>query len=386
MVRVACVMMERDEDDLLAPWLLYHGYLFGFENLYVFDNGSSSSVTLEVIRRFQKVGVNFDFSLSEPRDYEAKGRATQDKINSLHDSGKYDMYFPLDCDEFVVVHGTEGLTCCRNEIMAVLEAVAKPRGVRVVVAPLFNVPGYPSEFYFLGQQKVFFAGGGVGHLEHGNHHGGIPGADHPRRSMITYLHFHNRTFPALRKHALTKLANRVDVNDKEKLLSYTGHGDHLVNYFKMSERDYVASFAARDTVDLPEFLDLLDALGCGRDIRRATYADTAGIERTGVVVSARIDRAGYWAANPDVAAHETPPLQHYVRHGRRERRRLKPNAPPAAAPTAPSAPPAAAPAGAAAPAVAIVPAVAPPPAAPPAAAATAPVMAAPAVAPAPAQA
>ena len=40
MARVRCIMMQKDESFLLEPWLLYNGYLFGFENLTVYDNGS----------------------------------------------------------------------------------------------------------------------------------------------------------------------------------------------------------------------------------------------------------------------------------------------------------------------------------------------------------
>ena len=73
-MKPACIMMQRNEDDLLAPWLAYHGYLFGFENLYVIDHELTSSVTLDVIRRFKAAGVNFDFSYKRPSDYEGKGR------------------------------------------------------------------------------------------------------------------------------------------------------------------------------------------------------------------------------------------------------------------------------------------------------------------------
>ena len=37
MPKVACFMMQKNEQTLLEPWLIYHGHLFGFENLYVWD-------------------------------------------------------------------------------------------------------------------------------------------------------------------------------------------------------------------------------------------------------------------------------------------------------------------------------------------------------------
>jgi hypothetical protein len=40
---VRIIMMQRNEVDLLYPWVLYHGLRFGFENLHIIDNGSDDS-------------------------------------------------------------------------------------------------------------------------------------------------------------------------------------------------------------------------------------------------------------------------------------------------------------------------------------------------------
>ncbi len=319
----ACVMMQQDEDDLLAPWLAYHGYLFGFENLYVFDNGSTHSVTLDIIRRFQGAGVKFDFSYCEDADYEKKGEIVRSKINELDAGGRHNAYFPLDCDEFLVALGNKGLSCARGEVLTQIDRLVKKRGVLIIPSLLYNIPGEPTAFYFQDQQKVCFSGGGVSHLDHGNHNGGMPGTDAPcLGNALSYLHFHNRSFVAVRNHALQKLKNRVDVSDKQRLLSYKGHGDHLIRYFSMNEREYVNSFASLDIVMFPAFISLLAALGVDSDIMRATYSPIS-VERTGTLFTAEFDGDAYWRANPDVAARQTPALFHYYRHGKREKRRLR---------------------------------------------------------------
>ena len=66
MTRVACLMMQKDEALLLRPWLLYHGLLFGFENLYVYDNGSTSDAVLAILREFAAVGVHVDDAHTAP--------------------------------------------------------------------------------------------------------------------------------------------------------------------------------------------------------------------------------------------------------------------------------------------------------------------------------
>ena len=41
-MRVACVTMQKNEDLCLEPWILYHGYLFGFENIFILDHNSTT--------------------------------------------------------------------------------------------------------------------------------------------------------------------------------------------------------------------------------------------------------------------------------------------------------------------------------------------------------
>jgi hypothetical protein len=92
----------------------------------------------------------------------------------------------------------------------------------------------------------------------------------------------------------------------------------------MTEADYLGGFAGRDLVMFPAFLSLLAALGVDGGLRRASFGDVSGIEYTGDIYAAEFDGEAYWGANPDVAQRETPALFHYYRHGRRERRKLRP--------------------------------------------------------------
>ena len=49
--------MVKDEVDIIEDWILYHGTLFGFENLYIVDNMSNDG-TYEVIQKYEKNGVH----------------------------------------------------------------------------------------------------------------------------------------------------------------------------------------------------------------------------------------------------------------------------------------------------------------------------------------
>src|SRR4051794_34461386 len=101
MPTAACIMMQKDEAFLLRPWLAYHGYLFGYENLFVFDNGSTLPNVRATLTEFARKGVNVDWDHASRDNYLAKGELIGDRIRTLEAAGEYDFMIPLDCDEFM---------------------------------------------------------------------------------------------------------------------------------------------------------------------------------------------------------------------------------------------------------------------------------------------
>ena len=109
MARTACVLAQKDEDLLLRPWLLYHGYLFGFENLHVCDNGSSRDDVLATLQEFISLGVRVDFASPDAVDTEDPQGAIHRKTGELRQDGRYDVVLSLGCDEFLVINGRDGI-------------------------------------------------------------------------------------------------------------------------------------------------------------------------------------------------------------------------------------------------------------------------------------
>ena len=72
-MNIAILMMQKNESELLDKWLRYHGYLVGFENLYVYDNGSESQEIISLLEKYQQFGVNVDFEHNQRADFEGKG-------------------------------------------------------------------------------------------------------------------------------------------------------------------------------------------------------------------------------------------------------------------------------------------------------------------------
>jgi len=327
MISAACVMMQRNEEDLLEPWLLYHAYLFGFENLYVIDNGSSSAAVRATMERFRRVGVHFDTSFSRPSDYERKHAIVAEKITSLKHAKGHDFYFPMDCDEFVALFDQTGITLGRTAILDYLERLAATadRTMFRIKAQAFNVPGESCKFYLEDLSKVFFTEGEVEYLEHGNHNGRLWGETGEQHVPITYLHFRNKPFRDLLRHAREKLKNRVDVGDLGAVMAYRGHGDHMVPYFSMTEADYLGSFAHKPAFIVPEFHDLIEVLGASKAMGRVC-ACPEWERGTGDLIELPpgFDGDLYLQANLDVAQARMHPIVHYHLYGKEERRRLRP--------------------------------------------------------------
>ena len=54
--------MVKDEVDVVEDWVLYHGTLFGFTNLYVIDNYSVDGTFQTLLNLKNKVDVYVKFS------------------------------------------------------------------------------------------------------------------------------------------------------------------------------------------------------------------------------------------------------------------------------------------------------------------------------------
>jgi hypothetical protein len=88
--------MVKDENDIILDWILYHGSIFGYNNLYIIDNYSTDG-TFEIIQRFNNL-----INIYRESDYTQKGTYMTNLINKY--CTKNDIAFPLDIDEFIVYY------------------------------------------------------------------------------------------------------------------------------------------------------------------------------------------------------------------------------------------------------------------------------------------
>ena len=92
---VKVLTMVKGENDIVRDWVVYHGNLFGYQNVYVIDNYSKDG-TWEILQEF-KGRIN----LFRLHDYKKKGIYMTSLMRRFC---KNEIVFPIDIDEFIVYH------------------------------------------------------------------------------------------------------------------------------------------------------------------------------------------------------------------------------------------------------------------------------------------
>ena len=103
-------------EDILEDWLLYHGYLFGYDNLYVIDNCSEQKY-IDILKQYERLGVNVQYDVKRYIDRISI-------LSELMRDYKYqcNLLIPLDIDEFIVKNNDVEFTCNKDEILKSLYA------------------------------------------------------------------------------------------------------------------------------------------------------------------------------------------------------------------------------------------------------------------------
>jgi hypothetical protein len=316
MPRIACLMMLRDEALLLRPWLIYHGYLFGLENLY--DNGSASAEVLAILRQFQAVGVNVDFSRNQQHDFAGKGGIIGGKIKEFKAAGSYDIAFAVDCDEFIALAGPAGPSISRNQILAEIERIDQAGLICQTEKCFYNVPGHLDQFWLAGHRKCIVPVRLFKEIDHGFHWVNKDDSAQYGVTQLTYIHLHHKPFAQAVAGAKQKLGAFTDITDLEGLKSYRGVGWHLVKYLFMTAAAY---YQLRPEglpfIKYTGFLRLLTLLtgGAIRDAWEAARPETTqGNPAMLDLDETPFSAAAYLAANMDLKA--VPNLfYHYIEAG-----------------------------------------------------------------------
>ena len=111
--------MVKGEVDIVEDWVLYHGHLFGFRNLYVIDNMSLDGTYESLLMLKNKYGIN----VTRLPDYTKKGEYMTMLLRSF---GNNEIVFPIDIDEFIVYYDKKSnRIMCNNEILNYIRSLPK---------------------------------------------------------------------------------------------------------------------------------------------------------------------------------------------------------------------------------------------------------------------
>jgi hypothetical protein len=240
-MKVAILMMQKNESELLDKWLRYHGYLFGFDNLYVYDNGSEDKSIHQTLKNYISLGVNVDFEHKDKTHFENKGNLFLDKINQLqNDRPDYDFYIPLDCDEFIGFLDDEGnVSCDKTGLKAQLSQYVDVQDLLMFDSQYYNSSVSDVLFNKQPYRKCLFYKNTIKSLDVGFHWGKVKNSDKEQRTRLIQFHFHNKPFAIGKEHAREKLKDRVKDFELATLNNYQGPGLHLVRFFNQGESSYV---------------------------------------------------------------------------------------------------------------------------------------------------
>lgn len=260
--RVACFMMQKNEQTLLDLWLRYHAHIFGAENLFVLDNGSSLPDVKQRLRQAEAEGVTVLWEYNQKEHFETKGKLFRNLMWQLP-LDEFDFVMPMDCDEFVAHQALDGTISCDPEAVTGYLA-EKHRGdprVLVIRGSYFNVPGQPASYFFAGERKCFFAHGMVKALGMGFHQGTSRKSDIEVRTEIVHFHYRYKPFEMFDAHAREKLAARVNQFEADQIKGYKGKGSHLARFLAMGEESYARYFRRFDRMPISSLRAAMRKLG-----------------------------------------------------------------------------------------------------------------------------
>jgi Glycosyl transferase family 2 len=345
--KVACVVMQKDEKFLLRPWLAYYGWLFGFSNLHVIDNGSELPDVQATLAEFERFGVNVDRSHAGRKSYEAKGEVISAAIQKIQQRQHYNFIMPLDCDEFILLKEEMRYSVNREAILLYLLSLIDEVAVLRFPYQLANHPLTGDIYHHYHMPKIFFAGGTFGGVDHGHHKGRSLRSNDIRDTRLIHLHFHFKRFDEYILQARRSWIGHVSPDDTAGLRDYKGESLHLSSYFAKDRDTYYREFLNRPYFYIPEFRRLLNSLNaplylpddaippeCLIRLDRAPPARGFGSRGSVVFIPDRSSAAGgfiveefhekqYLEANRDIVNADGGATSHFCNFGFREKRALR---------------------------------------------------------------
>lgn len=232
--RLAIVLMQKDEGELLRAWIDHHLTITSPELIHIFDNGSTCQATLKTLEEAKQKGIHISLEFNSPEDFERKGDIICKTIQSIQANNSCDFIIPLDCDEFLGLERDSDTEpqFDRRSINQHLSQLTGQQGYFKVKRHYFNHPHEP-ELYHVNNtpRKYFFGSSELKSLDVGFHSPRLTNEssqEHCLDSDLIAFHYHNKVFSIRRANAINKMRSRVNNFLEDDLRNYVGLGLHLL--------------------------------------------------------------------------------------------------------------------------------------------------------------
>ena len=184
--KVMCV--TKDEYDLIEPFIVFYGQIFGYENLIILDNGSTDQRVLDVYKKYPGIDLTVDpFPFTEVTE--------KMTAHILTYKGKCDWMLLLETDEFLYWEGDDVLDeeKVRNYIQSLPSQARFGKVYSSVVSPDDEFTCPPMEitrFSKPTEDKVIIKMNTFEQMELWPHHT-VPTEKAHATESLCLLHFHN---------------------------------------------------------------------------------------------------------------------------------------------------------------------------------------------------
>jgi len=186
----------KDEIDIISDWLKYHSSIFGTENIYVIDQGSTDG-TRKIVENF---GVNLSIT-NEPF-------SKKSQILSNLMKGKNGFLIPLDADEFIAIKSGNSLSSDKNQIVKYINSLpvksARYKFHQIdsipskskLKDPLLEIDSFNTKWYkdWKHYAKTFYHSKFFKSTDQGNHRGNVVGEGQDFVTDLTIVHYDVRDY------------------------------------------------------------------------------------------------------------------------------------------------------------------------------------------------
>jgi hypothetical protein len=264
-LRIAILMMQKNEISLLPLFLRYHEFLFGGPSLFIFDNGSTDPDVIAELRAAEDRGIRIDWDHTGPKSFEEKGNIFASLIQHLDQTNPHDFYFPLDCDEFIACLTPEGVSMKREEIDRALSPFKDSPSTLRISHKYWANPLHRNRYKVSTYSpKCFFAKGSCEFLDHGYHNAKSHAETPDKTTPIVYYEFHYKTYCLHRRNSIAKLTPYLSDYSRRSLQHFVHrryHNHHCAQDLLLSKYDYLSLFSiGKYPIKDPSFLGVIEQL------------------------------------------------------------------------------------------------------------------------------